>query len=74
MENLTTSYHDSEVSDLIMIWLLINADIEGNEDHLLGELFTDFLGETDIIRLENYLSEYYDTVIDLPKDLKLISK
>jgi hypothetical protein len=55
-----------------MEYLYSNFDIKGNEDYLVGELFTDFIGSSDIIMMECTISRYFDENIELPKDLKLI--
>jgi hypothetical protein len=69
---LTTTYQDKDVNVFIMEYLYSNFDIKGNEDYLVGELFTDFIGDSDIRIMEDSISRYFDENIELPKDLKLI--
>jgi hypothetical protein len=45
-----------KLSAEIIAWLYDNCDIKGNEDHLVNELFTSFLGSDEIIKLEKHLS------------------
>jgi hypothetical protein len=69
---LTTNHKDKEINDFIMDYLYDNFDIKGNEDYLVNELFTDFIGDSDIRIFEDKISIYFDACIEFPKDLKLI--
>ncbi len=69
---LTTNHKDKEISEKIMQYLYDISEIKGNEEHLKDELFTAFLGEDLIWKLEKMLSDWFDENIDLPADLKLI--
>jgi len=69
---LTTNHKDKEINDFIMNYLYDHEGLKDNEDYLVDQLFTDFLGYSDIITLEVKLGEHFDYNIDLPKDLKLI--
>lgn len=69
---LTTTYPDKNINNFIMDYIYDKFDVKGNEEHLVNELFTDFIGDSDIRIMENSISRYFDENIDLPKDLKLI--
>ncbi len=69
---LTTTYPDKNINNFIMGYIYNKFDVKGNEDYLVGELFTDFIGDSDIRIMENSISRYFDENIELPKDLKLI--
>jgi hypothetical protein len=69
---LTTNHKDKQINAFIMDYLYDHEGLQGNEEYLVDQLFTEFLSQSDIITLEVKLSEYFDYAIDLPKDLKLI--
>jgi hypothetical protein len=69
---LTTNHKNKEINSFILDYIYTEFDIKGNEDYLVGELFTDFIGESDIRIMEDSISRYFDENIELPKDLKLI--
>jgi len=70
--NLITSHTDIDINEMIMEWLYDYSEIRGTEEHLLGEKLTNVLGSTEIIKLEEYLSEWYQENITLPEDLIFI--
>ena len=70
---LTANHSNPEIREKIAQWLYKSEDsIEGNEEVLINEKLSDAYGASDITKLEDYLSMWFDENITLPKNLIFI--
>lgn len=72
--SLTVNHKDSDIARHIMNWLHVAQDITGRESHLVNEPLCNLLPDSELIKLEDFLSRWYDENITLHKDLKFINK
>ena len=69
---LKTTHPDKDISNIIMEYLYDYCEIKGNEEHLKDELFTAFLTQDEIWKIEKEITYQTGEEITLPADLKLI--
>ena len=70
---ITVNHKDAEIKTMIMRFLE-NYNVNGNEPEMLNEPLYNLLPGGEWIKLEIYLSDYFDSDITLPKDLKFIEE